>query len=266
MMNVLVVLVQKSWRIAAVLAIAMFVFVTTGAFAHGNENPGVFPINASIYGLTYNQWSARWWQWASSLPNLNDCRVNQSGKVWFLAGIQKGQPVPPPSPCPIPAGKAIMFPIINVEWSRLEAEGLFKETGKWCPVSAPINGTSDAALASCARAQINHTANFQASVDGQDLVDLCKYRVLSPPFNVNAVAGNPYGVPSGPNRAVSDGYWIILKPLSPGMHTLHFASKAFFPTLPPDQSTFEIDTTYQLNIVGHSPLCNMTDLSFRQCG
>jgi hypothetical protein len=33
---------------------------------------------------------------------------------------------------------------------------------------------------------------------------------------------NPVGGAHGPNRAVSDGYWVILEPLSPGKHDIHF--------------------------------------------
>src|SRR5947207_1255244 len=114
------ILVQKSWRLTAIL-IAMFMFVTTGASALGlNKNPGVFPLNAHIHGLTYNQWSARWWQWVLSLHNFDDCTVNQSGKLWFLAGTTGGPSVT--RQCSIPAGNAIMFPIINAEWSKLEAK------------------------------------------------------------------------------------------------------------------------------------------------
>src|SRR6266568_1687794 len=96
----------KSWRIAAVTAIAMFMFLTTGTgvSAHStNENPGVFPPDAHIHGLTYSKWSARWWQWALSLQSLDNCTVHQSGKVWFLAGTTGGPAVT--RQCSIPAGK-----------------------------------------------------------------------------------------------------------------------------------------------------------------
>jgi hypothetical protein len=44
--------------------------------------------------MSYEQWTAKWWQWAFSIPaNMNpigdktgvDCAINQSGQVWFLA-------------------------------------------------------------------------------------------------------------------------------------------------------------------------------------
>ena len=61
----------------------------------GNPNPGIHPINSKPYGLSYSEWSARWWQWllqipAATNPNLDatgaNCAEGQLGHVWFLAG------------------------------------------------------------------------------------------------------------------------------------------------------------------------------------
>jgi hypothetical protein len=40
-----------------------------------------------------------------------DCRRNQHGNIWFLAGTFYGPPVE--RTCKIPAGKALFFPIAN---------------------------------------------------------------------------------------------------------------------------------------------------------
>src|SRR3989442_11320192 len=53
-------------------------------------NPGVLAIDATVGGLTYGQWSAKWWQWAFSVTTFDDCTVNQSGQMWFLAGTTDG--------------------------------------------------------------------------------------------------------------------------------------------------------------------------------
>ena len=44
-----------------------------------------------------------------------DCDVGQSGKVWFLGGVinETGSAS---RECTVPTGKAIFFPILNVEW------------------------------------------------------------------------------------------------------------------------------------------------------
>ena len=38
------------------------------AFARGNKNPGVLPPSSRIQGLTYGEWSAKWWQYVFSIP------------------------------------------------------------------------------------------------------------------------------------------------------------------------------------------------------
>src|SRR5436309_11765843 len=94
------------------------------AQSFGNPNPHPQPIapTAKPYGLTYGQWSAKWWQWALALPLAGHpflgCPApsddaSQTGPVWFLAG----------STCnglTVPAGKSLLFPLANTECSSLE--------------------------------------------------------------------------------------------------------------------------------------------------
>jgi hypothetical protein len=84
----------------------------------GNSNIKIetFQADSKPYGLTYGEWTARWWQWAYSIPkDVNPayddtgryCTQGQSGPVWFLTGTY-GHPVD--RYCTIPFGKAILFP------------------------------------------------------------------------------------------------------------------------------------------------------------
>ena len=43
-------------------------------------------------------------------------------------------------------------------------------------------------------------------------------------------------------KGVSDGYWLMLYPLSPGTHTLHFRATLVFP----DGTRFTPEATYNL--------------------
>jgi hypothetical protein len=56
-----------------------------------------------------------------------------------------------------------------------------------------------------------------------ELQNVEKYRVQSPVFDLTYPKSNVFGLPSGPTRAISDGYWVFLKPLSPGMHDVYAA-------------------------------------------
>ena len=39
----------------------------------------LFPIESRPYGLTYGEWSARWWQWLLSVPKSRSPAVDASG-------------------------------------------------------------------------------------------------------------------------------------------------------------------------------------------
>ncbi|MBV9179570.1 MAG: hypothetical protein JO327_12115 [Nitrososphaeraceae archaeon] len=202
-----------------------------------STNPLVASIGSKLYGLTAGEWTAKWWQWALSIPKSNspfsdktgqNCGLNQNGPVWFLAGTTGGSQE---RTCTIPAGKAILFPIVNNECSTAEY---------------PADKT-ESALRSCATGFIDHTTTLQTSVDGINLNNLKQYRIQSPLFNFIFPKDNIYGVAPGPTQAVSDGYWILLQPLSPGKHNIHF-NGAVVDFTTTSTINFAEDTMYHLTI------------------
>jgi hypothetical protein len=247
---------MKYWRSSlAVVMVVMALIMSTPAVFADNINPGVLPINGQIGGLTYGQWSARWWRFALRQTNLNICAPDKPGSpVTFLAGTTGG---PATRSCTVPAGMAIMFPVFNVEWSVAEAEEQREMTpGQSCLLPGQPNGTSDAALQACATAQANHAtapgAELEAEVDEKPLQSLTNFRAVSPPFTFTTVAGNPFGLcpadGSCPlrSRAVADGFWIILKsPLPTGKHEISFEAEVPFPEL---NFTLKTETTYHLTV------------------
>ncbi len=82
--------------IASILGVAMLVGsgVYANAAAGGNiAASAVFPPGSVMFGRTYSEWSAEWWQWilsqpanASPLFDTADCNTGQSGPVFFLGG------------------------------------------------------------------------------------------------------------------------------------------------------------------------------------
>jgi hypothetical protein len=143
-----------------------------------------------------------------------------------------------------------MFPLLNAEWSVAEAQAQEQVTpGQSCFLPGQPVGTNDAALQACATAVADHAtfpgASMEADVDGSMLQSLTSYRAVSPPFGLIAATGNPFGIPPGPTHAVADGFWIILRPLSPGTHTIHFTVTVPFPEL---GFTFFFDQTYRVTV------------------
>jgi len=187
--------------------------------ANGNNNPNnslpiaVFPADSKPYGLTYGEWTAKWWQWGYSVPkDINpayddtgkNCAQKQNGPVWFLAGTY-GHAVN--RKCNIPVGKAILFPILNSECS-------FAEFPKLRTLSE---------LRTCAKTIQDQVSSLKASVDGRPIPSLQEYRIQSPPFNFTLPGNNILGLPANvATQAIADGNWVFLKPLSPGSHKITF--------------------------------------------
>jgi hypothetical protein len=62
--------------IACLTALLLIAACSTALAGKENEskpvgnlgNPGVIPPQSKAHGMTYGEWSAKWWQWAYSLP------------------------------------------------------------------------------------------------------------------------------------------------------------------------------------------------------
>ena len=61
---------------------------------------------------------ADWYQWqATYYPDFSfgeDCGLGQRGNVWFLGGTGGGDPVVRECYDPVPAGKRLFFPLVNL--------------------------------------------------------------------------------------------------------------------------------------------------------
>jgi hypothetical protein len=197
----------------------------------------IFPPDSKPYGQTYGEWSAKWWQWVLSIPKENNpgndntgkySALNQVGQVWFLVGTFENIQMAERS-CGIPTGKAIFFPVITSEKNNLEFPELKTELE----------------LRLRAKDAIDRATNFSASIDGVKVKGLNNYRVQSPFFEVTFPMNNIYEVPPRKAHAVSDGIWIMLKPLSTGNHEIRFGGEA---RCQKDSLEFKTDVIYHLTV------------------
>ena len=204
--------------------------------ATSSNNPAIFPPDSQPYGLAYGEWTAKWWQWAHSIPTENnpmldetgeDCAQaqNQTSPVWFLAGTSGGSVE---RTCTIPAGKAILFPVVNTVNIRAASE-------------------TDEELLAGAKNQVDLVTTLEASIDGVPLQDLWSYRIQSPFFDVTLPNDNIFGISQGSYRAVADGYWVFLEPLPTGQHEIRLHGVMGDPTA---ASIVNLETavTYHLTI------------------
>lgn len=204
-----------------------------------NENDGfrrissiIFPPDSRPYNLSYRNWTGKWWEWALSIPKdvnpLTDingvfCAEGQTGPVWFLAGTN-GKINSIKRSCSVPSGKAILIPVLVTELSYAEMPSI----------------KTDKELIYEASRHIDKCSLLRASLDGIKLPELFRYRIKFGPFDLFMVLNNIWDLSSVLTRAVSDGYWIFLRPLSIGDHLLYIHGI---------EPHFETEVTYNLTIV-----------------
>jgi hypothetical protein len=200
-------------------------------------NEGVFAIDSNPYGLSYEDWAIKWWQWAYSMtvetsPQLDEtgerCREGQGILPVFFLADGAGSVVE--RTCTVPAEKAILIPVSVVACSFAEQ-----------------SGTTEEELHTCAEEDESSNPILFLSVDGRQIQQIEKYRVHSRAFNVTFPENAIYGAEPGPSRAVSDGYWIILEPLPPGEHEILFKESLTNPIT--GIILFAQETKYHLNVV-----------------
>lgn len=200
---------------------------------------------ATIAGKDYTAWTVEWWKWSIAIPeaknpvNGGDCAEGQSGDVWFLAGTSGA---PATRTCKIPAGKIVLFPLVNsICFPCHEKEG--------CGTTK-----TESELTSCA--SLGTAKSLSASVDGVPLAGLSAHHFATKQFSFKGpasggifgsctgpIATNTCGIPEGDRFGAADGYWVALEPLSKGTHTLKFKSAVTV-----DGSDFTQDLTYTLTI------------------
>ena len=184
-----------------------------------NKELEYFTPDSKPYGLTYGQWTVKWWNWALSIPTEINPIYDDSGRfanvsqedpnVFFLAGTFDGATVQ--RRCTVPNGKAFLFPVMNYEVNPIEYPNLKTETEM---VREVIRDQDD-------------ILNLEATIDGKKVPF---YRIRSDPavfpltISLDLIESDedPKGAKTIA-EAASDGYWIFLKHLSRGEHRIFFA-------------------------------------------
>ncbi len=222
------------------MMMAFFVAASPAPVQADNPNPAL-PADFTLHGKTGDQWSAEWWQWAYKIPSANhpinqvgnvDCSAYQTGRVWFLGGTFGGV-VGHDRTCTIPKNTYLWFPVLNwVMWR-------------------PGDCVTDQECYDLARSYGDATNNVVVTVDGDPVPNVVDYRFNSAPFKFKIKDGGihqgdpnntayPHLIPGLMYDGFDDGYYMMLKPLSPGEHTIHFSADSTF--------GFSVSMTYHLTV------------------
>ena len=213
-------------------------------------NPIVFHPDSKPYGKGYGEWAEEWIKWVLSIPKPanpiidttgKNCAEKQTSPVWFLVGTF-GNSVK--RQCQINHEMAIFFPIIEKECSLAEEGDQLKTEEDLC---------------NRARDLMDVIIDMRVMIDGISLKSLNRYRARSRVFDLVFPPNNVYGVSSGTTRSVTDGYWLLIKPMTIGNHIIHINASSSIPKGPAEtiarryvefsRNIFRTEVLYELNIV-----------------
>jgi hypothetical protein len=178
-----------------------------------NNKIEYYTFNDSPYRVSYGKWTVRWWKWCFSIernrnPTTDDtgafCCEGQERPVWFLAGTWVSEERNfPHRKCTIPSDVSILFPIINCEENPLEYPHL----------------KTDEEMKNSLDADMNTVLKRECFVDN---VPVPPEKVQSVPefFDIRIHSDMGLNGRGGVTKMTSDGYWVFLKPLSPGIHSI----------------------------------------------
>ncbi len=173
----------------------------------------------------YEHEAQSWLEWAFGQPwstgpvtdtTGDQCHLDQSGKVWYLAGSTGG---PVERSCTIPEHDYVFFPLVN-RWilhpdATIDDEAAMDELVTFGEEYFADNRA--------------HTCSLTLRLDGEDLLgdtetlDEELYVDVLDPFELDVDDDNfasEFGLAGGTYPAIIDGHYALLRPLEEGEHTL----------------------------------------------
>jgi hypothetical protein len=209
---------QATYRLAVIMILFCTITASIESILHVPTVIGttiaseyIYDVDEKPFGTSFSEWTAKWWQWALSIPEESSpffdttgekCASSQlNSSVWFLVGSFTG---PVSRSCDIPTQTASLLPIFNTE----------------CDFHHEQDAKTHDDLRLCVRSIQDNVKDVSATINGVN-IPVEHTRVESPFFNVTFPDNNIYGVPPADTVGVSDGYWLFLKPLPPGNYVVN---------------------------------------------
>lgn len=180
----------------------------SSVIAMADDSPLV-PANVPISETSQDDWSRRWWEWAGSFDRDESpvadrtgalCGSRQSGQVWFLAGTYGTQRTI--RTCRVPKDKYLFFPLINYVVAR-----------------SPGGNSSCEQVKGTAARMTEGVSALVLEIDGVRYEGLEKHRLsVRDCFDLGSRRPERFRI----YPAAANGYYVMLKPLPAGHHTLNF--------------------------------------------
>jgi len=223
--------------VAALCAVIVSTPVTADQFHdHGfNPNPVLFQKDAQPYGVDITTWAERATQWIWGTPLVQsplfdstgaNCGVNQQGPVWNIARIAGPSVFSGTRACTIPHQKSL-FLFIGAVVDDYP-----------CPAFPDFQPAPGQSLYDFLRADagpiMDQVDLLEVSLDGQPLNDVFDYRYASDDLfsltgDLSLQEDLDPCITGSPQQAIVDGFFMMFKPLDPGLHTIvvHGTATAF---------------------------------------
>lgn len=178
----------------------------------------IFPSDSDPFGLSYSNWTAKWWEWIVKIPKATNplfdmtglkAKINQIDKrAFFLCQTLESTKNVPQRTIKIPKGSSIFMPIIN--WLSILHE----------------DGETDDELLCRATERMDVVKDLQLIINGNvlDAQLIKRFRFRSPFIDIVLPEGNIFDKPHGVTHVVSDGYWLFLKPITQNTTISSFGS------------------------------------------
>jgi hypothetical protein len=222
----------RTGRFGLALAGLMLLAIATSSSA-GPAPAEVLPPSSLPYGYSYEEWSAKWWEWTLGQSTNHYESVGNPG-------ICSG----PASRVRFPGPSTIGGEAIHVETNHITITAgtplffavfaLWNDNGN-CPLSA--FGTNTAAqLAGFDEQQWSGVTETTCTIDGVSVDGMenptnSAYNVVSTPFSYTTAEKDnvlvaAFGATCIPGDftiypAVAEGVYVMIAPLTPGRHTIH---------------------------------------------
>jgi hypothetical protein len=246
---------QKNQTIKALVSIALLALMAnaTTAIADNDKEGDRYIVSPddNYRGLSYSEWAAEWFRWAYSLPTAHhplsdtaDCSAGQTDDVWFIDGPNPGVTFPVDGrDCSIPQGTALFLLLKGSSWDN---EACSTDP---IPVIKKTNLTESELRALAQDELLNGYGLRKIVIDGVEVKGLpaacdaanpasCQspFRVKTPVFTYTIPSldsllitfdgicyNNPnHGRPYTVTGAVGEGFYVMVKPLPVGKHTIRF--------------------------------------------